>query len=135
MPLQRVVQRHALADQSLAVIDQQPQIQLRAVQLRGRQRVQPFAQRRPGDRDRVDAVGLPAPASAPTRVGHQPRRDPQNPLAAADQKPLKGPRDMPAVLDRPNPLAAQATRPLQQRREASGADLDRLLAHQLSRRR
>ena len=135
MPLQRVVERDALADQPLAVIDQQPQIQLGTFQLRGRQRIQAFAQRRPGDRDRVDAVGLPAPASAPTRVGHQPRRDAQNPLAAADQKPLKGPRDVPAVLDRPDPLALQAARPDEQRGEALGADLDRLLTHQLARRR
>ena len=67
MPLQRVVERNALADEALAVIDQQPQIEFGAVQLRGRQRVQAFAQRRAGDRERVDAVGLPAPASAATR--------------------------------------------------------------------
>ena len=67
MPLQRVIQRHALADQPLAVVDQQPQIQLGTFQLRGRQRIQAFAQRRPGDRDRVDAVGLPALAGAPPR--------------------------------------------------------------------
>ena len=60
MPLQRVVERDALADQPLAVIDEQPQIELGTVQLRGRQRIQAFAQRRPGDRERVDAVGLPA---------------------------------------------------------------------------
>ena len=64
MPLQRVVERDALADQPLAMVDEQPQIELGAFQLRGRQRIQAFAQRRPGDRDRVDAVGLPAPASA-----------------------------------------------------------------------
>ena len=67
MPLQRVVERDALADQPLAVIDEQPQVELGTVQLRGRQRVQAFAQRRPGDRDRVDAVGLPAPASVAPR--------------------------------------------------------------------
>ena len=67
MPLQRVVERDALADQPLAVIDEQPQVELGAVQLRGRQRIQALAQRRPGDRDRVDAVGLPALASAAPR--------------------------------------------------------------------
>jgi hypothetical protein len=133
MPLQRVVERDALADQPLAVIDEQPQVELAAVELRGRQRIQAFAQRRPGDRDRVDAVGLPAPASAPSRVGHQLRGDPQDPLAAADQKPLEGPRDVPAVLDRPDPLALQAARPDQQRGKALGADPDRLLIHQLAR--
>ena len=51
MPLQRVVERDALADQALAVIDEQPQVELGAVQLRRRQGIQAFAQRRPGDRD------------------------------------------------------------------------------------
>ena len=49
------------------MVNEQPQIELGALQLRGRQGVQAFAQRRPRDRDRVDAVGLPAPA-APRRV-------------------------------------------------------------------
>ena len=42
---------------------------------------------------------------------------------------------MPAVLDRPDPLAAEPARPDHQRGEALGADLDRLLAHQLAGRR
>ena len=118
MPLQRVVERDALADQPLAVIDQQPQIELGPVQLRGRQRVQALAQRRPRDRDRVDAVGLPALASARAAtsaiscVVHA-----HHALAALDQKPLERARDVPAVLQRPHPLAAEAARPDQQRGE------------------
>jgi hypothetical protein len=46
------------------------------------QRSQPFAPLRPRDRDRVDAVGLPAPASAATRIGHRLGRHAQDPLAA-----------------------------------------------------
>jgi hypothetical protein len=64
MPLQRVVERDALADESLAMVNEQPQIEFRALKLRRRQGVQAFAQRRPRDRDRVDALGLPAPARA-----------------------------------------------------------------------
>jgi len=135
VPLQRVIQRDALADQALAMVHEQPQVELWTCQLRGRQRIQPFAQRCSGDRDRVDAVGLPALATTPARRRHQPSGDPQDPLAAADQKPLEGAGDMPAVLDRPDPLAAEPACPTQQRRETLGADLDRLLAHQLSRRR
>jgi hypothetical protein len=135
MPLQRVVERDALADQALAVIDQQPQVELRTFQLRRRQRIQAFAQRRPRDRDRVDAVGLPAGANLTTRRRHQPGRDPQDALSTTDQKPLKRSRDMPTVLQRPDPLAAETARPTQQRCEPPGADLDRLLAHQLARRR
>ena len=71
MPLQRVVDRDALADQPFAVIDQQPQVELGPVQVRRRQRVQAFAQRRPGDRERVDAVGLAAPARLAPRRRHQ----------------------------------------------------------------
>jgi hypothetical protein len=135
MPLQRVVERDALADQPLAVIDEQPQVELAAVELCGRQRIQALPERRPGDRDRVDAVGLPAVTSVATGRRHQLRGDPQHPLAATDQKPLKGPRDMPTILDRPDPPALQAARPDQQRGEALGADLDRLLTHHLARRR
>jgi hypothetical protein len=63
LPLQRVVERDALADQPLTVIDEQPQIELGSVQVRRRQRVKAFAQRGPRDCDRVDAVGLAAPTS------------------------------------------------------------------------
>jgi hypothetical protein len=63
MPLQRVVERNALADETLAMVNEQPQVEVGALQLRGRQGIQAFAQRRPRDRDRIDAVGLPAPAS------------------------------------------------------------------------
>ena len=56
MPLQRVVERDALAHQSLAVIDQQAQIELWALQLRGRQVIQALAQRGSCDGERVDAV-------------------------------------------------------------------------------
>jgi hypothetical protein len=68
MPLQRVVERDALVDEALAIVHEQPQIEFGAVKRRRRQGVQAFAQRRPRDRDRVDAVGLPAPACAPTLV-------------------------------------------------------------------
>ena len=50
MPLQRVVERDALTGQPLPAIDQPPQVELGAFQLRRRQRVEAFAQRRSGDR-------------------------------------------------------------------------------------
>ena len=52
------------ADEPLAVIDQQPDIELGAGELRDRQRVEPFADRGARDRDRVDRVGLAALARA-----------------------------------------------------------------------
>ena len=39
------------------------------------------------------------------------RRDPDHALAARDQEPLQRARDMPAILQRPDPLAVQAARP------------------------
>ena len=135
MPLQRVVEPDALTDQALAVIDQQPQIELGPVQLCCGQLIQALAQRRPGDRDRVDAVGLPALAPRAPRRRHQPGRDANDALAANDQEPLKRSGDMPAILKRPCPLARQAPSPEHQRTEPASADRDRLLAQQLSRRR
>ena len=135
MPLQRVVERDALADQPLAVIDQQPQIEFGALELRRRQRIQAFAQRRPRDRERVDAVGLTALARAATRVGHQLGRHAHDALAALDQKPLEGARDVSAVLQRPHPSPPESARPDEQRGEPLGADLDGLLAQQLAGRR
>jgi hypothetical protein len=114
MPPQRVVERHALTHESLAVVDQQAQVKLWAVQLRRGQGVQALAHGRTGDRDRVDAVGLPAPAGAATRVGRQRGRDAHHALATRDQEPLQRARDVPAALQRPDPLAAQAPRPAAQ---------------------
>ena len=71
MPLQRVVDRHSRANEPFAVIDQQPQIELGPAQVRRRQRVEAFAQRGPGDRERVDAVGLAATAGLAPRPGGQ----------------------------------------------------------------
>ena len=42
---------------------------------------------------------------------------------------------MPAVLQRPHPLAVKPSRPDDQRSKALGADLDRLLAHHFAGRR
>ena len=126
MPLQRVVERDALTDEPFAVIDQQPQVELGPFQVRGRQRVQAFAQRRAGDGDRVDAVGLAALARRRAARGHQRAVDPQNTFSALDQKPLQGARHMPAVLQRPHPLGAQPSRPAATTRRTHGADLDRL---------
>ena len=64
----------------------------------------------------------------------QMRRDPQHPLAAADQKALQRPRHVPAVLKRPHPLAIKAARPPQQRIEPAPADRDGLLTQQLAGR-
>ena len=114
MPLQRVVDRDPRANEPLAVIDEQPQIELGPVQVRRRQRFETFTQRGAGDRERVDAVGLSAAAGLAPRAGRQRRVHAQDTLAALDQKPLQGARHMPAILDRPHPILAQAACPREQ---------------------
>ena len=134
MPLQRVVKPNALANEPFAVVDQQPQIQLGPVQVRDREGLKALPQRGAGYADGVDRVRLAALASALARAGREVRRDPQHPLAAADQEPLQAPGDVPAILQCPDPLAVQAARPPQQRVAPALADLDGLLAPQLARR-
>jgi len=60
VPLERAVERHADADEPLAVIDQQPQIQFRACERGGRQRLDAGGQGGPGDRERIDPIRLAA---------------------------------------------------------------------------
>ena len=76
-----------------------------------------------------------ARAARAPRAGHQPRRHPDHALAASDQEPLKRARDVPAVLQRPHPIAAETARPLQHLVKAAHADADRLIAEHLAGRR
>jgi hypothetical protein len=124
-----------MADQPFAMVDEQPQVQLRAVEMRSRERSEAFLQCGAGDVERVDRIGLAALAGAAAGAGGKVRRDPQHPLATLDQKPLKRPGHVPAVLDRPHPLAIEAARPSQQHAESAPADRDGLLAPQLAGRR
>ena len=114
LPAQIVDQRGALLDEPIAVIDEQPDVELGAGQLRDRQRLETLADRRAGDRDGVDAIGLSRLAGALPGAGHQLRRNADDALAALEQEPLQRPRHMPAVFKRPDPLAADAARPAQQ---------------------
>jgi hypothetical protein len=82
VPLQCVVERNALADEALAMVNKQPQVEFGALELRRRQGIQAFAQRRPRDRERVDAV-VPRPraprrASAISFVGTRTTRSPRS---------------------------------------------------------
>ena len=134
VPLQRVVQGHARADETLAMVDEQPDVELRARQRRGRQGLDAGCQRGPGNRHRVDLIALAALAAGAPRAGHQSRGDANHTLTTADQKPLQRAGDMPAVLQRPHPLAIKTARPEHQRREPAGTDRDRLVAEHLAGR-
>src|SRR3954452_24002080 len=108
MPQQRAVELDAMADESFAVVDKQPQVQLRSVQVRGREGLQTLLPRGAGNVERIDRIGLAALTRAPAALRGQVRRDPQHPLATPDQKALERPGDVTAVLKRPHPLLVHA---------------------------
>ena len=97
-------------DEPLAMIDQQPDIELGARPAARRAACRgPRGSRRARSR-RVDRVGLAALASALARAGHQLGRHAHDALAAREQEPLQRAGDVPAVLDRPHPLCRRAPR-------------------------
>jgi hypothetical protein len=132
MPQQRAVELDAMADQPFAVVDEQPQVELRSVQVRGREGLQALLQRGAGDVECVDRVRLAAPAGALACLRGQVRRDPHHALAALDQEPLQRSGDVAAILKRPHAVAVEAARPPQQGAEAAPADLDGLFTEQLA---
>jgi hypothetical protein len=121
-----------MADESFAVVDEQPQIELGTVQVRGREGLQALLQRGASDVERVDRVRLAALAGTPARSGAEVRRDPQHALTALDEKSLQRPGHVPAVLKRPHTVAVEASRPLQQGAEPAIADRGRSLAEPLA---
>jgi hypothetical protein len=72
VPLQRAVERHARPDQTLAVVDQQPQVEFAPGQGRGWERRDASAQRRASDGQRVDLIALAAVTTRATCAGHPP---------------------------------------------------------------
>src|SRR5205085_12423295 len=66
---------------------------------------------RPGDRQRVDLIGLAQLALALAGSAHPLRRHAHDPLARRQQRLLKPPGPVPAVLDRPHAILIQPTRP------------------------
>jgi hypothetical protein len=56
MPQQRAVELDAMAHEAFAMVDQQPQVELGPIQVRGREGLQALLQRGAGDVERVDRV-------------------------------------------------------------------------------
>ena len=111
MPAQVVDQRGALRDESLAVIDEQPDVERAR-----RPAARPGSVSRPS-RSAARAIAtasiesdLPRSRADAARAGHELRRDAHDALAAREQEPLQRAGDVPAVLDRPHPLARRAPR-------------------------
>src|SRR5580698_2400545 len=65
------------------------------------------------DGPRIDLVRLPRLTFATPRLAHHLRRDTNNALTRSDQRLLKTPGEMPAILDRPHPLPIELPRPTQ----------------------
>src|SRR5438034_8958069 len=89
-------------------------------------------QRGAGDGPGVDWIGLAARALALTGCPHHPWRDPDDVLADGDQEALEGARDVPTVLDRPNPLLIQLAAPVQELDKAGPARRRGQLAGELT---
>lgn len=106
MPAQPADHAGPLANQVFTVVDQQPHFTLGPVQLGDRQ--VGLAQGCAGDGECVDRVALAERAGRATRVRHQLRRDPHDPLAGGEQVSLQTAREVPAVLDRPAPIGERS---------------------------
>jgi hypothetical protein len=116
------------------MVDQQADVELDSGQRRRRQCLDPGRQRGTRDRERVDAIGLPTLTTGTSTARHQPRRDTHDAFTATEQEALQRPRKVPAVLQGPDPPAIEPARPGQQRREPARADLDSLVAEELTGR-
>jgi hypothetical protein len=75
VPLQRAVELDAMARESFTVVDEQPQVELGPVQVRGREGLQTLLQCGAGDVERVDRIRLAALTSAPAPMCVEVRRD------------------------------------------------------------
>ena len=89
MPLQRVVEPDALADEPLAVIDQQPEVELGAVQRAPRQRLEPSASAARATAIASMRSDLPRSRAERRDVAISLVGTRNDALAAADQEPLQ----------------------------------------------
>ena len=106
----RCWQRRRSAHQVVAVVDEQLQLPQRL--LAGARTVgQRLLQRSSCDGERVDLVGVAAAAAAAALRCSQPGWHPHQPLARFEQCPLQAARDVPAVLNRPQPFLLERPRP------------------------
>ena len=103
MPAEPALDAGPLVHEVLAVIDEQPDVTGGDVQASSRQAG--LAQRRSGDSERVDRVGLAGLPHVLAGVGHQPGRDAADRLAGPEQVGLQAPGQVTVVLHRPRASA------------------------------
>src|SRR5581483_7970997 len=115
VPAQPLLSPPPLIHQVVAVIDQQLQL-VQHLLARPRPVQTRLLQRGPRNRERVDLIRLAAGTATPPLRRRQPRRHPHQPLTGSNQRLLQTARDVPTVLDRPQPLLAQRASPLDQLR-------------------
>jgi hypothetical protein len=110
LPAQPLLGPPALVDQVVAMVDEQLQLAQRrftrpwTIQLR-------FPQGGSGDGKRVDRVGLAARTPGTPLGRHQLGRHPHQRLSGGKQPPLQPARQLPAILDRPQPFRSERARP------------------------
>ena len=89
VPTQPVRQTTAFGDDLVAVVVEGPDFERLLVQVRDRERVDPFSECGAGDRGRVDRIGLPRLAHCPPGCLGQPRRDPDYSIAASPDRAVR----------------------------------------------
>jgi len=93
------------------MVVQEANLKRALIKERGREALHALPNDSTRDGSRVDLVRLARLALATPCLTHHPWRDPNNTLTSRDQRLLKTPGEMPAVLDRPHALPIELARP------------------------
>jgi len=110
VPTQPLLGSAPFVDDVIPMVDQQLQITKDSL-LRTRATQVGLPQGCPRDSERVDRVRLAARAPGTPLGCHQLRRHPHQILTLAEQLPFEPARQLPAILERPQPLSRKRSRP------------------------
>ena len=120
----------ALADEVLAVIEQEPDLTSLRIEVGNRQVA--LSKRRAGDREGIDRIRLAELACGAARARHQLRRDANHALSSGDQLALEAPGDVATVLERKQALLSQGPGPFDQTLVTGLVACDRQLVAELT---
>ena len=135
MPPQPILIARAFSDEVLAMVEQKLDLQAAGVKSRARKLSIPSRTAARATLSASMSSDLPRSPATPARTRHQLRSDADDPLAAAQEKPLKASGHVPAVLDRKRTVVAERSGPDDELIMAVVAGLDRLGRDHLSSRR